>query len=191
MTARSILTQRLSSLSRTCGYRQIRFHPPRILNHSKSVSILSIQEIKHVMIRSTSTLLPVPHNPSRHCICSIKQHFQYYNTSLSKHYRHCCSSASVSQNEVFYPRRAVMYVPASDERKTKKAASLNVDTLVFDLEDGVAVNQKVCIECCVSFKDWRYIELVINPTGNFSLTNMIWLGKGWTVIIILVCKNFW
>ena len=36
-----------------------------------------------------------------------------------------------------------MYVPASDERKTRKAASLNVDTLVFDLEDGVAVNQKV------------------------------------------------
>ena len=33
--------------------------------------------------------------------------------------------------------------PASDERKTKKAASLNVDTLAFDLEDGVAVNQKV------------------------------------------------
>ncbi len=36
-----------------------------------------------------------------------------------------------------------MYAPASDERKTKKAASLNVDTLAFDLEDGVAVNQKV------------------------------------------------
>ena len=43
----------------------------------------------------------------------------------------------------FFPRRAVMYVPASDERKTKKAATLNVDTLVFDLEDGVATNQKV------------------------------------------------
>ena len=43
----------------------------------------------------------------------------------------------------FFPRRAVMYVPASDERKTKKATTLNVDTLVFDLEDGVATNQKV------------------------------------------------
>ena len=38
-----------------------------------------------------------------------------------------------------------MYVPASDERKTKKAASLRVDTIVFDLEDGVALNQKVCL----------------------------------------------
>lgn len=44
----------------------------------------------------------------------------------------------------FFPRRAVMYVPASDERKTKKATTLSVDTLVFDLEDGVATNQKVC-----------------------------------------------
>ena len=43
----------------------------------------------------------------------------------------------------FFPRRAVMYVPASDQRKTKKAATLSVDTLVFDLEDGVAANQKV------------------------------------------------
>ena len=39
-----------------------------------------------------------------------------------------------------------MYVPASDERKTKKAASLSVDALVFDLEDGVATNQKVQLE---------------------------------------------
>ena len=38
-----------------------------------------------------------------------------------------------------------MYVPASDERKTKKATTLSVDTLVFDLEDGVAVNQKVAL----------------------------------------------
>ncbi len=36
-----------------------------------------------------------------------------------------------------------MYAPASDGRKTKKAASLSVDTLAFDLEDGVALNQKV------------------------------------------------
>ena len=36
-----------------------------------------------------------------------------------------------------------MYIPASDERKLKKSASLKIDTVVFDLEDGVAVNQKV------------------------------------------------
>ena len=38
-----------------------------------------------------------------------------------------------------------MYVPASDKRKINKAASLCVDTLAFDLEDGVAVNQKVTL----------------------------------------------
>jgi citrate lyase beta subunit len=38
-----------------------------------------------------------------------------------------------------------MYVPASDERKTKKVTTLSVDTLVFDLEDGVAANQKVAL----------------------------------------------
>ena len=43
----------------------------------------------------------------------------------------------------YFPRRAVMYVPASDERKTNKVSSLKVDSIVFDIEDGVAVNQKV------------------------------------------------
>jgi len=38
-----------------------------------------------------------------------------------------------------------MYVPANDNRKTEKVKSLNVDTVVFDIEDGVAMNQKVCV----------------------------------------------
>ena len=45
----------------------------------------------------------------------------------------------------FFPRRAVMYVPASDERKIRKIPSLSVDTVVLDFEDGVASNQKVCV----------------------------------------------
>lgn len=43
----------------------------------------------------------------------------------------------------FHPRRAVMYVPASDRRKLQKIPSLGVDTVVIDCEDGVAINQKV------------------------------------------------
>ena len=43
----------------------------------------------------------------------------------------------------YRPRRVVMYAPAPDVRKTEKAAGLGVDTLVFDLEDAVAVSQKV------------------------------------------------
>lgn len=41
-----------------------------------------------------------------------------------------------------HPRRAVMYVPGSDERKVAKATGLSVDCLVYDIEDGVAVSQK-------------------------------------------------
>ena len=37
-----------------------------------------------------------------------------------------------------------MYVPACDERKVMKTTTIRADSLVFDLEDGVALNQKVC-----------------------------------------------
>lgn len=77
---------------------------------------------------------------------SFKQPYHLFSSSGD------CSNefelAEESQRQKgFFPRRAVMYVPASDERKTKKATTLNVDTLVFDLEDGVAVNQKVTNLC--------------------------------------------
>lgn len=53
------------------------------------------------------------------------------------------SSVGAASEQRFFPRRALMYVPACDERKTLKAASLKVDSIVFDIEDGVAANQKV------------------------------------------------
>ncbi len=39
-------------------------------------------------------------------------------------------------------RRAMLYVPADDERKIHKAARLDVDSICLDIEDGVAVNRK-------------------------------------------------
>lgn len=36
-----------------------------------------------------------------------------------------------------------MYVPGTDQRKMDKIPSLGVDTVVFDMEDGVAADQKV------------------------------------------------
>ncbi|ODN02292.1 Citrate lyase subunit beta-like protein, mitochondrial [Orchesella cincta] len=42
----------------------------------------------------------------------------------------------------YIPRRAVMYVPASDLRKIAKIPTLGVDSIVLDCEDGVAVNKK-------------------------------------------------
>lgn len=42
-------------------------------------------------------------------------------------------------------RRAALYVPGNDEGKIKKIPSLNVDCVILDCEDGVALNRKVCI----------------------------------------------
>ena len=39
-----------------------------------------------------------------------------------------------------------MYVPGNDEKKIKKIPSLDVDCVVLDCEDGVAVNKKVNTE---------------------------------------------
>jgi len=40
-------------------------------------------------------------------------------------------------------RRAALYVPGNDEAKIKKIPSLDVDCVILDCEDGVAVNRKV------------------------------------------------
>lgn len=39
-------------------------------------------------------------------------------------------------------RRALLFMPGDDRRKIEKAASLNVDSIIMDLEDGVAFSQK-------------------------------------------------
>jgi citrate lyase beta subunit len=40
------------------------------------------------------------------------------------------------------PCRSLLFVPGDSERKLEKAATLPVDTLILDLEDGVALNRK-------------------------------------------------
>jgi len=42
-----------------------------------------------------------------------------------------------------------MYVPGMDKRKMEKIPSVGVDTVVFDMEDGVAADQKVNSWVCV------------------------------------------
>jgi len=44
--------------------------------------------------------------------------------------------------KVHRSRRALFYVPASDEKKIKKATTLAADCICLDLEDGVATNRK-------------------------------------------------
>lgn len=40
------------------------------------------------------------------------------------------------------PRRAVLFMPGDDQHKISKAAALAVDSVIMDLEDGVAFNRK-------------------------------------------------
>ena len=42
----------------------------------------------------------------------------------------------------YVPRRAMMYIPGSDERKLQKIPSLGCDCAVLDMEDGVSQNRK-------------------------------------------------
>ncbi len=47
-------------------------------------------------------------------------------------------------------RRALLYVPGSDQRKLEKAAGLAVDSVCMDLEDGVALGQKAAARATVA-----------------------------------------
>ncbi|RIK36208.1 MAG: hypothetical protein DCC57_22675, partial [Chloroflexi bacterium] len=47
-----------------------------------------------------------------------------------------------AQPEALFPRRSFLYVPGDSLRKIEKAATLDADTLILDLEDGVARSQK-------------------------------------------------
>ena len=60
------------------------------------------------------------------------------STAALAHLRHCASG--VERN--FMPRRAMLYVPGSDEKKLRKIAKLDVDCACLDCEDGVAMNRK-------------------------------------------------
>ncbi len=48
------------------------------------------------------------------------------------------------------PRRALLYVPGDQERKLRKAAGLTVDSVCFDLEDGVAWPHKAAARALVA-----------------------------------------
>ncbi|KAK3858470.1 hypothetical protein Pcinc_035334 [Petrolisthes cinctipes] len=52
------------------------------------------------------------------------------------------SSFQGSESRKYVPRRAVLYVPGSDERKLQKIPSLGADCIVLDCEDGVALSRK-------------------------------------------------
>ncbi len=71
---------------------------------------------------------------------------------LEQFLRCCCNTRFISQEHKFVPRRAVLYVPGNDERKLKKIEGLDVDCVVMDCEDGVALNRKAIISLCCPSK---------------------------------------
>lgn len=69
---------------------------------------------------------------SQHCFGFPKQCL-----SLRKSF-----STNSSSDKSIQLRRVLFNVPGSDQKKILKATQLNLDTVVLDLEDGVAINQK-------------------------------------------------
>ena len=55
---------------------------------------------------------------------------------------HRNSHNQVVPSQRFIPRRALMYVPGSDERKLNKIPQIKADCICLDCEDGVAFTAK-------------------------------------------------
>jgi citrate lyase beta subunit len=47
-------------------------------------------------------------------------------------------------------RRSLLFMPGDDRRKIEKGASLDVDSIIMDLEDGVALNNKVAARSTIA-----------------------------------------
>lgn len=69
-------------------------------------------------------------------------------------------------------RRALLFMPGDDRHKIEKGAALNVDSVIMDLEDGVALNHKsaarLTIAAALREVDFGQTEKLvrINPLGS-------------------------
>lgn len=70
---------------------------------------------------------------------------------------------------ILRPRRSVLYMPGSNSRALEKAKGLAADTLVLDLEDAVAPDQKISarnqVVEAVKAGGYGYREMVIRVNG--------------------------
>ena len=70
------------------------------------------------------------------------------------------------------PRRCLLYMPGDSRRKIEKAATLDVDCICMDLEDGVALSQKAAaratIRAALGELDFGRSEKLVrlNPYGS-------------------------
>ncbi len=69
----------------------------------------------------------------------------------------------------FRPRRSVLYMPGANARALEKARSLQCDTIIFDLEDAVAVDAKEQarqqVADAIAQGGYGYRELVVRVNG--------------------------
>ncbi|CAB1459080.1 unnamed protein product [Pleuronectes platessa] len=93
-----------------------------LARHRSNMAAHLSRAVKRLLPRERGWLLPAG--------------WQFYPES----WRHQHHSAGSSLR--YIPRRAVLYCPGNDERKLRKLASLDVDCVVLDCEDGVALSKK-------------------------------------------------
>ena len=69
------------------------------------------------------------------------------------------------ESESFRPRRSCLYMPASNTRALEKARSIAADTIIIDLEDAVAPEEKISARAAaaqmVSQKPYGHREVVV------------------------------
>lgn len=97
------------------------------------------------------------------------------------------------ENRRYIPRRAVLYVPGSDERKLKKIPSLGADCIVMDCEDGVALSKKVWLFSGYAMWVWLYIPfflVFVFCCSGFWFQNVNWVLGHKCVRKIFVSVSF-
>ncbi|MCX6018903.1 MAG: CoA ester lyase [Chloroflexi bacterium] len=73
---------------------------------------------------------------------------------------------------VLFPRKSLLFAPASDSRKLAKAAQATADSIIIEMEDGVALNQKIdaranAVEALQTFDFGRRERMVrVNAVGT-------------------------
>ncbi len=72
-------------------------------------------------------------------------------------------------------RRACLYMPGDSMRKIQKAAGLRVDTIIMDIEDGVAYSQKAAARSTI-LDALQSVEF----GSNERLVRVNGVGSGWT-----------
>ncbi|MGH2541815.1 MAG: HpcH/HpaI aldolase/citrate lyase family protein, partial [Ardenticatenaceae bacterium] len=77
-------------------------------------------------------------------------------------------------------RRVALYMPGDSMRKIQKAAAMAVDTIVMDIEDGVAYNQKAAARATI-LEALQNVDFGVNE----RLIRVNRVGSGWTATDII------